>query len=393
MYLYYSKKEKLWFHSIPNESLLIGGRNVPISFYHFDEHCIEFPAHINEKKAGPFIGIMISKTKKGKWIGNITIIQYLVKELLKKGGIPFLFSPEQLTENSISEGLLFHPNTKEWLKVYLPIPDAVYNRIPNREYENTKECLNTIHFFQKHHIPFFNPHFLDKYECYKLLVENEKLKKYLPPTIMIDDQEKLKQFLQLNKEIYVKLANSSRGKGVHYLKIRDDQSILFKSPKKIKYYPTFHHYWNSFNGKFIKKRYIAQKAISPKKIQGKRYDFRVLAHNKENGFKITGIGVRRSNVQNITTHIPLGGKLLPFEYFKTTEILNEIEQILNEISVQFSNHQKFFGEISLDIGESESNQLFLYEINSKPMTFDEPMIEQKRMEKLAEILFHLSGFH
>ncbi|MBR8645638.1 hypothetical protein KEH51_21385 [[Brevibacterium] frigoritolerans] len=39
----------------------------------------------------------------------------------------------------------------------------------------------------------------------------------------------------------------------------------------------------------------------------------------------------------------------------------------------------FLGEFSIDIGEDESGSLFIYEVNSKPMQFDEEEIETNRL--------------
>ena len=46
-------------------------------------------------------------------------------------------------------------------------------------------------FIKKHRIPFFNPHFFNKWEIYELLSKNDELRPYLPHTELITDEASL----------------------------------------------------------------------------------------------------------------------------------------------------------------------------------------------------------
>lgn len=50
----------------------------------------------------------------------------------------------------------------------------------------------------------------------------------------------------------------------------------------------------------------------------------------------------------------------------------------------------FLGEFSIDIGEDESGSLFIYEVNSKPMQFDEVEIETNRLLHLKNLFIELT---
>lgn len=393
MNLYYNEHKKVWFHQNNTKSIKVGGLNLLLNDEKpsDNDHFLSFETNLLGSKVGPFIGIMMSRTKDGRLMGNRPIIENLGEQLLKWRAIPFAFSPDDLFEDKVT-GLLLHSKTRKWIPAELPLPDAVYNRIPNRKYENTEQFFQAVKYFKKHDIPFFNPHFLDKYDCYQYLKEHRQLQKYLPETTFIQEKESLYSFLKEHGSIYIKPSFSSRGKGIHVVRINDDGSIVTKSPERVKFFISYDHYWNTNRNKFSEKSYIAQKAITPKKINGKRYDFRVLAHYLNDKYEITGIGVRQSRKQNVTTHIPRGGKLLSFDPLNTPNRIKHIQKILQGIGEQFKERNEFFGEISIDIGESIDGNLYIFEINSKPMTFDEPHIEKKRITSLAKILMQTSGF-
>ena len=50
------------------------------------------------------------------------------------------------------------------------------------------------------------------------------------------------------------------------------------------------------------------------------------------------------------------------------------------------------GEFSVDLGINKKNgELVIFEINAKPMRFDEKDIEEKRLNSLADTFFHFSA--
>lgn len=70
---------------------------------------------------------------------------------------------------------------------------------------------------------------------------------------------------------------------------------------------------------------------------------------------------------------------------------------LNEIAVDLTKHIEncsgySLGEMSLDLGIDENNNLWFFEANSKPMKFDEPYIRHTSLIRLLQYFSDLSGF-
>lgn len=67
------------------------------------------------------------------------------------------------------------------------------------------------------------------------------------------------------------------------------------------------------------KTYIAQEEIHSAEYEGTRFDFRILAHANQEEYILTGVGVRLSQKQDVTTHIPSGGRLIPYRQFQSND--------------------------------------------------------------------------
>ena len=140
------------------------------------------------------------------------------------------------------------------------------------------------------------------------------------------------------------------------------------------------------------KNYLAQEEIKSRTYDGKRFDFRILAHAENDHYKVTGIGIRQSQKQEITTHIPSGGKLLPYQLLQTEDHDLFIQTIVEQIGQALSEQFGFFGEFSIDLGISQTGKYYIYEVNSKPMSFDENEIEERKIVHLCRLFLQLTGY-
>jgi hypothetical protein len=61
--------------------------------------------------------------------------------------------------------------------------------------------------------------------------------------------------------------------------------------------------------------------------------------------------------------------------------------VVEEAGKWLTDHWGFFGEFSIDAGVSSKGNYYLFEINSKPMSFDEQEIEKKRIKNLCRLFF------
>jgi glutathione synthase/RimK-type ligase-like ATP-grasp enzyme len=339
----------------------------------------------------PLVGILTSRKKNGVIAGNGPLFMNLQKRLISLAGISFIFTLEDVFEDGIN-GYTFLPNSHRWVKVKAPLPDLVYNRLPFRKAEQTKSYQLVKDMLASKKIPFFNPCFIDKYECYRLLNHHPTLGNHLPETILIKEKHTLQQFLHNHNSVYLKPAQASKGKGILLIKVEEDGKIQLRGIDIEESHPSFEHFWEKWERTFLDKKYLAQEEIHSVRYKGSRFDFRILAHATMEGYTVTGIGIRQSQKQEITTHIPAGGKLLPYSLFQSETRDQFIQQVVNETGKALSEKLGFFGEFSIDLGFSTNGNYYIYEVNSKPMSFDEPEIEERKIEQLCRLFLQLTGY-
>ncbi|MFL6557195.1 MAG: YheC/YheD family protein, partial [Bacillus sp. (in: firmicutes)] len=163
--------------------------------------------------SGPLIGIVSARKASGTIAGNGPLFIAIQKKLISLDGISFVFTLEEADLDFIT-GYSFSPEKNHWIQEKFRYPDLVYNRIPFRRSEQTEQCQHFFSLLKEKNIPFFNPCFIDKYELYKLLNIHPLLQTFLPKTILIQQKKALFTFLKKHKSIYLKPAQSSKGKGI-----------------------------------------------------------------------------------------------------------------------------------------------------------------------------------
>ncbi|AZU61163.1 YheC/YheD family protein [Neobacillus mesonae] len=341
------------------------------------------------KKFKPLIGILTAQKADGAIAGNSRLFRSLQQKLISLGGISFVFTIEGVREEGI-EGYLYLPKKNSWVKKQFAYPDLVYNRIPFRTAEQQKKVQIFFKVLKEKNIPFFNPCFIDKYELYECFKDQPEINRFLPETVLIKNKQDLTRLVKKHHSVYLKPASSSRGKGIFRLTESPSLLVQVEGRKKKESYETFNLFWKEWKERLLRKPYLAQEAIDSAEYNGSRFDFRILAHASGNEYQITGVGIRQSQEQEITTHIPSGGRLLPYELLQSAEHEEFFQSIISPIGRILSEHFGFFGEFSIDAGISKTGKYYIYEVNSKPMSFDEPEIEAGKIDSLCHLFLELT---
>jgi glutathione synthase/RimK-type ligase-like ATP-grasp enzyme len=354
----------------------------------------EWTLHFQEKKGrlGPLVGILCGKMKSGEMIGNRRLFINLQKELQDTGGASFLFTLEDCYDNYI-EGTCYIPLKKKWVRSTFPLPNVIYNRLPSRLVEKEPSFIQFKERMKKKNLCFFNPSYIDKYSLYSLFSKRKELSSLLPPTIHIgSDHSNLEAFFSEQEDLYIKPTESSQGHGIRRLK-KDSQDIihLITASKELKF-PSFQAFWQHHQRDSRYTSCLAQKTIESRLLNGRKYDYRILSHFHKGHYRITGIGVRVAKEDGLTTHVPRGGTLYPYKEIQKLEIEKQFEWIVEECGTALTEEYGFFGEFTIDIGEDLDGRLWLYEVNAKPMAFDEKDIEEKKLKNLSR-LFHELTHH
>lgn len=124
----------------------------------------------------------------------------------------------------------------------------------------------------------FNPGFIDKSELYNLFKKHPFLHTFLPATIPAKNKQKLSAFLSQYQSIYLKPSQSARGNGIFKLELDTAHRVLLKGLNENDEFVTFDSFWKEWERRLVEKNYLAQEEIKPVLYEGKRFDFRILAH-------------------------------------------------------------------------------------------------------------------
>ncbi len=350
---------------------------------------IPFKMKHKSNKLGPLVGILTSDHPKRVFAGNVHTFLRIDSFLKKSGGLCFVFTPSRLKETSIN-GLILIEN--KWTEVSIPLPDIIYNRVPTIASENSIEMKQAFQWIKEKMIPFFNPHFFEKWEIYKLLSSDNWLKNFLPDTAPLVSIEKLQAFLTKHKKIYVKPTYGQKGNGIFTILVSPYGTYQLQNEKEVKTFFSFNAILSSVHQLTNNKTYLIQQAIPLQQYKGKNYDFRIHVQKAPHQWQITGIGVRCAKSNAITTHVPKGGEILSLHQIYPPIDKKLLHSIIIKIATKLEKAYGTLGEFSLDIGRDPNGNYWIFEINSKPMIFDEPSIQKKGLSSLIQTFYLYSDF-
>ncbi|WP_028402490.1 YheC/YheD family protein [Ectobacillus panaciterrae] len=382
MNLLYHFKTESWYY--PEAGWRFGGEMVPKGTP--SDSC-RFLIQKKGNRIGPLVGILTSGLPEGKIYGDWKRFFSIQAEMQKKGGISFVFTPYGMKETYI-EGYTLLPNQR-WRKCRFPYPDAVYNRIPYRTHEESAASQQALTNLANKSIPLFNPGFFSKWDVHRALQHNPFLQKHLLHTEPLYEKEALSRMLHKYHSMYIKQADASKGKQLFRVQ-RSSDHVLLEPVHGTRAMLAEEEVWNMIQG--AKRLFLAQSSLPHDEQDGKKYDLRVLAHFLENSFEISGVGVRLAAADQIVTHVPNGGKIIPVHELSRPVQLHILEQIVQECGKSLCAAFGRIREFSLDIGVDKHGRYYIFEANAKPMSFDEPDIETQALQNLVTVFAQEAGF-
>ncbi|WP_339060149.1 YheC/YheD family protein [Tepidibacillus marianensis] len=359
----------------------------------------------NQYKAGPFIGILTTKSNRG-FRGNAKNFIDIIQMGQKAGVFIFVFPAETVDKiKKTVTAYLYDSTSKKWTTRILPFPDVVYNRIPSRKEEDRPVVQEMLDYFSKEKVPLFNPYFFNKWTLFEWLKENQELAKLAPDTAILKE-ENLKFYLQKYPMLYLKPVDGKAGIGFIKIDKKDTTFYLTYQTHHMTYHQQFKNFqslWNKTRLLVGERKYIIQQGIFLNTYHNQSYDLRVLVQkNGKNVWKVTGIGARVAGNHSITTHVPQGGTIQSIdqvlnETFAHEELSNEWKHKTSQLAIKIAEHieRKMgfpLGEMSMDWGIDKNGNLWFFEANAKPMEFDEPQIRQTSLLRLIQYFRYLSGF-
>ncbi|ELW9008165.1 hypothetical protein SIN57_001885, partial [Campylobacter upsaliensis] len=131
------------------------------------------------------------------------------------------------------------------------------------------------------------------------------------------------------KKIYLKPIEGSKGNHIYRIRLEKEHSIQVSTTKETAFFSSIDEVWNQYYQEWSQKKFLIQEGIDGALYKGSRYDFRLLVMFEENRYVLSGVGVRQANQQDVTTHIPSGGKLLAYREVAQKEHDLFFEKLVN----------------------------------------------------------------
>ncbi|RUT29517.1 YheC/YheD family protein [Paenibacillus zeisoli] len=350
----------------------------------------------------PLIAILTSHDKYKRFQGNRKNFRDIAK-MGKDLDIPVFVVTSRdlkLSGNKVL-GYAFIQEKKLWEEQWFPLPNVIYNRIPQRKAEERPAVRRKIESCLAHpDIHLFNPFFFNKWELFAWLRKSHSTKSFVPATKRLTGYKALSAMIRNYPNLYLKPESGKAGKGIMRLKYVENESnplqLTIQSPRKIMVVKSssLSEIWKRIRNEIGMTNYIVQEGIELVSHNGRQFDLRVLVQKNGKGqWLVTGIGARQAGHRRITTHVPQGGSVedpeellaLVFGRELTSGMMNRVKSNALLIARQIergSGHM--LGEMSMDLGVDMEGKIWFFEANAKPMKFDEPHIRKKSLERIFQ---------
>ncbi|MED4354781.1 YheC/YheD family protein [Schinkia azotoformans] len=347
----------------------------------------------NFRKQPFIVGILTTAGKNSKITGNLSLFRDISTRLAKRGGKAVLFTPDSLKENRLTSGFVFIKRKNCWVTIdFDGVPTVIYNRIPYRKDENTDQFKLFKAWCNDHNVPMFNGGFFKKWDVYNALTNDSTLKKHIPFTQLIRSKEQLEEQLNKFHSLYLKPNEGSKGNGIFVLSRHEDETFHIKGHSGMYGTSFFQNIWEKkVNPLLFDREYILQQKTDILTYEECPFDYRVLAHHVKNKWVVSGIGIRQSKLNGITTHVLKGGNILIVDEITTEKDIRKIQNLAilcgNTMEQAFRDSSKFglIKEFSMDVGKTVEGAFYIFDVNSKPMKFDEPDIYEAGLNHLVDI--------
>lgn len=278
-----------------------------------------------------------------------------------------------------------------WKKIIVPLPNVIYDRLPNRRTEAHPDYIHVREKFNRdYEIPWFNPGFFDKSEIYNRLIDVEEVNQHLPKTITSPTTEEIKAFIHEYKHVYIKPKNGSLGLGIHQIHYDEGEGFYYcrfrdKVRNRLRRYSNLNRLLKTqFPTGF--EHLVVQKGIALLKYQNNPIDFRIHTNKDEQGiWRISALAAKIAGPGSVTTHVKSGGHVKSVQ--EIWEDLDLDKALLGELKRTVLLLSKAIdkttngnvGEIGFDLGIDLNGHIWMFEANSKPgrTIFSHPKLKRE----------------
>ncbi|WP_246938890.1 YheC/YheD family protein [Bacillus pinisoli] len=407
---------KMWIKELPEkEGTILSGKRLPYQFVGFgtktmacqfevDQRCEEDTLYISKDlltrlsipknrtlhlfnngetlQIGPVIGIFTAGFTEStlRPIGERSLFFAKLLTMEKPVGVcAYVFGAHLINWNEGTVNGYFYDEKEGWMMQEVPLPNVIYDRLPNRKTENHYAIKKIKQRLKDEYIiPWYNPGFFNKWDVFQLLRRDTSLSKYLPETILEPSMDDIRKMINRHKFIYIKPANGSLGLGIFQVISSEDGNAFYcrykdgEENRLQKFYKIEKLIQYIFRDRSIKS-YIVQQGIHLIRYENRPLDFRIHTNRDQQGaWQVTAIGAKVAGRGSVTTHLNNGGLVKTLdELFPDEKQREQLEEQFHQAVIALSEElsstiEGYIGEIGFDIGLDREGKLWLFEANSKP---------------------------
>jgi hypothetical protein len=359
----------------------------------------------NAMRLGPLIGVLTSGG--GPLLRPFGTRTGLIREILRSSigkAYAFAFTPRDISwEQNTVLGYFANPEGG-WSRRTVPMPDVIYNRLASRSADASPRMEYLKSRFLRKNIPIFNWSFYNKWDVYRMLEGESDAYKYIPDSTINPTPERLKEMLQRHRSIYLKPTAGSLGKGIYRVSYTPRKGYLVRFRRHGYNALVRYHTLKSLIHRLGAQRdrwrnYVAQKGIKLIEMDGSPIDFRFhLVRDGSNKWVVAGIGAKRAGKGSVTTHLRNGGTLMiPLHALghvfgdRATELLQRMKEVSIKLAEAIQrNSRHHIGELGFDLGIDTSEDIWMFEANSKPgrSIFKHPSLKDEGRLALSLLYNH-----
>jgi len=338
-----------------------------------------YHANRGELQVGPLIGLLTVAASGQEGTHDASLFRGLWREGMALGAMVYAFAPHDVDwSQRLVRGWVERRGGAE--RMVLPLPDVIYNRVPNRSLERTLHYRRFLRqLAEVKHTYMFNPRFFDKWQVHRWLSAMQESRQYLPETRLLASVRDMERILLRHGQAYVKPLGGSLGKGiVRVARGREGgYTVSYRLGER-----NLEHLHANFAEAAAdvylakhRRRYLVQQGVTIARYHGRVFDVRVTLHrNGQGDWEVVGPAAKVAAVGAVTTHVHSGGRVYPLK-----KVLREVfprddsavyERVLEASTkiaraIEKASHLPL-GELGLDLGLTPQGEVHLFEVNARP---------------------------
>ncbi|WP_274362062.1 YheC/YheD family protein [Paenibacillus thermotolerans] len=326
----------------------------------------------NRLQIGPVLGLLAA-TKDSHLTPRALagLFDYVAKYERIKGAVIAFSLEGMLEQEKMVRGYLYDPEHHSWKYGVYVFPDAVYFR---RAFVSPRMRGKLSQLTGNR---FFNSHMFTKWSLYRWLSRSPDVSVHVPETALLSDSSAAAKLAERHERVYVKPYRGYRGLGIYtaertkdgyFLKLRERGRTIGRR------FSDWDELYRSLTAELNAAKYIIQQGLHLSNINGRIFDFRVIAQKDHTGeWTIQGIlariGARNSVVSNVSRGgaAKIANRMLAKYYNgeeRAEQTVERIAELALRLCAELDKTGYIYGNIGMDIALDRFDRLWLIEINT-----------------------------